>query len=277
MDKWIPQFSRIDPGRVLERTRNHLYIAPHPLLRAFVAHYTITFPAAGLPERDSRKLRLMPDLSGCLVFSMENSLPCRFWGATTETALVGRDFDTAPVRFFIEFQPGGAFCLTGLPMDEFTDSVFSADTVLPRLYRSIKAILEGEEDLPSLLCRMDSLLLKNLGQAEKPEPAAMLSLLLRGEIPSVRQIAEQSGYSERHLSRLFRSSLGVGIKTCTRVLRINKTLRRINPGASFTEIAAAAGYYDQAHFNHDFKAICGVSPTQYLASMSDFYKEKFKL
>ena len=36
-------------------------------------------------------------------------------------------------------------------------------------------------------------------------------------------------------------------------------------------------YYDQAHFIHDFKDICGLAPSLYLKNKSDFYNEEFKL
>ena len=44
-----------------------------------------------------------------------------------------------------------------------------------------------------------------------------------------------------------------------------------------TMLAQDLEYYDQAHFIHDFKDICGLAPSLYLKNKSDFYNEEFKL
>ena len=64
-----------------------------------------------------------------------------------------------------------------------------------------------------------------------------------------------------------------------RLQRINRALSVLeNPADSFFLIALAQslGYYDQSHFIHDFKSVCGITPTGYLQNMSDFYKETYK-
>jgi AraC-like DNA-binding protein len=40
---------------------------------------------------------------------------------------------------------------------------------------------------------------------------------------------------------------------------------------SFTEIAFDSGYYDQAHFIHDFNGFSGMTPTDYMASSNVVY------
>ena len=78
--------------------------------------------------------------------------------------------------------------------------------------------------------------------------------------------------------RELRTEAGLGVHAFVRVLRINRAVRCLQAGApSLTRLAQELGYFDQAHFIHDFKAVCGVSPGQYRAGMSAFYKEPLKL
>jgi transcriptional regulator GlxA family with amidase domain len=53
------------------------------------------------------------------------------------------------------------------------------------------------------------------------------------------------------------------------VLRFERSLRLLqHTGAPLAGVAAAAGYYDQTHFNRDFKALAGYPPGALLADRS---------
>ncbi len=265
--------------RILSRTRNHLYLRPHPGLSGCIAHYTITFPAQephNLPP-PPQKLTLMPDASGCFVFDITGgdsvSFPSRFWGATTVTADVSGDFDTAPVRFFIEFLPGGAHALTGIPMRELTDRLVPVESAAPELFNAVRDTLLSEPSPEAFLEGIDALLLHTLKKRDMDSTILRLPKLFR--IPntlSPGQLAEESGWSERHLNRLCNNVL----TPAAIAARINRALTLIHPGANLTALAQEAGYYDQSHFNHDFRSTCGMNPGEYLSSMSVFYREKYK-
>ena len=45
----------------------------------------------------------------------------------------------------------------------------------------------------------------------------------------------------------------------------------------FANVSQQAGYFDQAHFDKDFKAITGVSPQIYMKTMSDFYYDESEI
>jgi AraC-like DNA-binding protein len=83
----------------------------------------------------------------------------------------------------------------------------------------------------------------------------------------VAALAARAGLSERQLHRRCLTAFGYGAKTLDRVLRLQRflALGRANAAASLAELAAAAGYADQAHLGHDCRALAGATPTELLA------------
>ena len=263
---------------ILAHTPTHLYIAPHPLLRPYIAHYTFCAQGAQPESLLPEKLTLIPDASGCVVFSYDGrALSGCFWGPTTKTVVVFGDAENIPLRFFIEFLPGGANRLLGLNLKDFTDRREPLDLVCPSLSIGIKNAFEQSQRLAYLSNAIDTLLLTAL--AEMPGNPRPLSPILKHVScqSTVSTAAEKIGYSERHLQRLITEALGMRYKTFTRLTRINLAMQRMEKDpVAFTKLAHTLGYYDQSHFNHDFKAVCGISPTKYYAHMSDFYNESYK-
>jgi len=86
---------------------------------------------------------------------------------------------------------------------------------------------------------------------------------------SVQAVAGALGVSERHLRRVFRETVGVGPKTFAKLTRFRRAVRaaRAESHASWATIAAAAGYYDQAHLISEFRAIAGVTPRALLGEL----------
>lgn len=82
------------------------------------------------------------------------------------------------------------------------------------------------------------------------------------ESSHVNAVAGDLGVSERHLRRVFRDAVGVGPKAFAKLARFDRALRaaREDDGAGWASIAAAAGYYDQAHLIAEFRAIAGATP-----------------
>ena len=64
----------------------------------------------------------------------------------------------------------------------------------------------------------------------------------------------------------------MSMKNFARLTRFNYVLKHIQTSPCFfAALSQQAGYFDQAHFDKDFKAISGVSPQKYVKTMSDFY------
>ncbi|OMI40139.1 AraC family transcription regulator [Streptomyces sparsogenes DSM 40356] len=61
------------------------------------------------------------------------------------------------------------------------------------------------------------------------------------------------------------AAFGYGPKTLARVLRLNRALDAARAGTAFAEVAALAGYADQAHLAREVKALTGVPLGRLLA------------
>ncbi len=87
-----------------------------------------------------------------------------------------------------------------------------------------------------------------------------------GMLP-IDDLADGCGLSNRSLERRFRTSVGLSPKLFARIVRFRSAVRIAEAQygtASLASIACAAGYFDQSHFNRDFRAFAGVSPSTYL-------------
>ncbi len=83
---------------------------------------------------------------------------------------------------------------------------------------------------------------------------------------TVADLAGRVGLCQRRFIRLFAEEVGLTPKLYGRIVRFQEVLRVIDSGkrVSWARLAAASGYYDQAHFINDFRAFSGMNPTAYL-------------
>jgi AraC-like DNA-binding protein len=81
-------------------------------------------------------------------------------------------------------------------------------------------------------------------------------------------IARQFRWTARTMHRQFRAACGYGPKHLQRIMRIQAAIRAAHTAAPvrLVDVAAAAGYADQAHMSRDFRDITGFSPREYIGS-----------
>jgi AraC-like DNA-binding protein len=82
---------------------------------------------------------------------------------------------------------------------------------------------------------------------------------------SVSSLADDIGWSREHLHRRFVNQVGLGPKTCTQLARFHATLLALEQRTDDGLAAAAQrlGYFDQAHLAREFRAIAGMTITDY--------------
>lgn len=86
----------------------------------------------------------------------------------------------------------------------------------------------------------------------------------RGGAMRTAELAAQLALSERQLERRFLSSVGMPPKAVSRVVRLHRITTYFHTGRSWADIAAEAGFSDQAHMVREFRAMTGQTPSRFL-------------
>ncbi len=82
----------------------------------------------------------------------------------------------------------------------------------------------------------------------------------------LRDVAESVGVGERRLQQLFYEQVGLSPRALGRLARLHHLLRtlRMERKVRWAELAADCGFYDQSHLISEFRALCGMTPTEFL-------------
>jgi AraC-like DNA-binding protein len=83
---------------------------------------------------------------------------------------------------------------------------------------------------------------------------------------SSARMADHVGFSQRHFIQLFREEVGLTPKLFCRVQRFQQVIASVQKleTVDWVDIALSRGYFDQSHFNHEFREFSGLTPGDYL-------------
>jgi len=83
---------------------------------------------------------------------------------------------------------------------------------------------------------------------------------------SIRQLAFELSYSERHIYRIFQSYMGLSPKSFIRILRFQTSLQEIlkMPSRNNSDFIDLLAYSDQAHFQREFKYFTNMTPRRFI-------------
>jgi AraC-like DNA-binding protein len=107
--------------------------------------------------------------------------------------------------------------------------------------------------------------------ADDPVYVALLTLIDRirddNDLHRVEQVMTHSPWSPRTTQRVFRRYVGVPVKWVLCRYRLQQAAFDIEtqPDVDLADLAARLGWYDQAHFTNDFRAMLGCTPGEYAA------------
>jgi AraC-like DNA-binding protein len=169
-------------------------------------------------------------------------------------------------------QLGASDAVLGVPASAMAGRIVALEDLWgDAATRRLCARLADARDTVDAAAILESAIAERLVTANGRHAHAQLALAAADRLTSanVNAVAVDLGVSERHLRRVFRETVGVNPKAFAKLTRFHRALRaaRDDAHASWASIAAAAGYYDQAHLIAEFRAIAGVTPRALLGEL----------
>lgn len=165
----------------------------------------------------------------------------------------------------VKFRPGGFTAFTGRP--PAPDTVAPLGDELRVDPAALRSAVLAEADDGTRAAVLDAA----LGPvAPHPAPAYLDLLCLLAHMVDdrpvrVEQVAARAGTSVRALQRLFAAYVGVGPKAVLARYRLHDAVAALDAGEDdLAGLAASLGWFDQAHFSRDFRAVVGTTPSAYL-------------
>jgi AraC-like DNA-binding protein len=168
------------------------------------------------------------------------------------------------------FKAGGGYAFFGLPASELQGLSVPLDTFWGSSAQSLRDELLETHGSARRFGILERYLVARLSGS--PPPSALVRFALQQfqkpeRCVSVAEVVAQTGISARRFIEEFRQQVGLAPKAFCRMHRFRQVLRRISRATEvdWADTALSCGYYDQAHFNHEFREFAGVSPSVYLA------------
>lgn len=248
---------------------------PHPSLRQYVGDY-VGYDFAGLPPGTHLGLP-----SGSLTFIVSISEPLRLYDEALEAderygvLLAGLHLRRTLVRhngamagIQINLSPIAPRAFFGLPAGEVAHSSYDLDVIARPIADELYTRVNAASSWHARFDAIDDVLIRTarevIGVREEVVNSWRRIARSHGGLP-ISLVADEVGWSRRHLNTQFNAEFGIGPKDAARVLRYDRARRMILCGnLKIADIAAICGYADQAHLNRDFKSFTGTSPTTWL-------------
>jgi AraC-like DNA-binding protein len=171
----------------------------------------------------------------------------------------------------VHFKPGGASAVLGLPASELTNTHVDLAAIWGREATALREQLCALREPSERFLLLQQALLKRLADPPRHHRAVRIGLdVLRrthGQA-RIREIAGALDLSQRRFSEVFAAEVGLTPKLFGRVQRFQHAIAssRDAAGVDWARIAAACGYFDQAHLIGEFVEFSGGTPADYRQS-----------
>lgn len=246
---------------------------PTERLQPFVKAYKI------IESPCQRVNRVLPGTSLAMAFRFRgqnhyitgntgNNLPAvSITGLRRSARLIGYEKDTGTI--VVQFKEGGAGAFFKEPLHQLFGESIGLDHFVSQ---GETGIIEEQLSTPQhnhqRIALIEQFLLSKLYN-HKPDSLILSALdrihAAKGMV-KIKEIAGSLFISNDAFEKRFRKSVGASPKQFASIVRMASVVNQKMQGRSLTDLAFDAGYFDQPHFNKDFRLFTGQTPGDFFST-----------
>lgn len=196
----------------------------------------------------------------------------KYWVAGLQTQPTYIESYGESKMLVIQFKTLGAYAFLNQPLRYFTNYYTNLDCVYKKDADDTWEQLQEAKTISEKFILTEYFLCRNLLATKIPNEKLISSielLLKTKENNSIREICQKYNISRKHLNFLFQEYLGISPKILSSLNRFQSILQIISAAKpdKLTDIAYDLNFFDQAHFNNNFKRFTGIKPNEYIKNV----------
>ncbi len=192
----------------------------------------------------------------------------------TEAPILIPESDFGLIGF--QLKPTGFFKLFGTPSDRLTDDIMDLYEVDAAGCSAILNQIQPDDNKDEII----NILANYIIQKEKPEvDCGIIDDIIYDFIANqgnirIKDVIRTREISSSKLRREFLKKVGLSPKYFAKIVQFNNILELLveQKEDKLNQIALNCGYFDQAHFIHDFQKYLGMNPMAFVRSNDSFLR-----
>ncbi|WP_342087417.1 helix-turn-helix domain-containing protein [Dyadobacter sp. OTU695] len=246
---------------------------PTPELSPFIKTYKVIETPVHVVNQ------VLPETSPVMVFRLSGQVIVNHNGSSNalEPIVVsglrksGRamQYGSGTINILVNFREAAMASFIREPLHELSDASISMNYLDG--FNDIAQMQEQLAEQPSHEARIELIERFLLGRILDKKPdnmviAAIREIQFAGGQLRMRDLAVSLNVSQDVFEKRFRRVAGLSAKQFAYIVKMKSVVEKGRSGQTLAQIALDAGYFDQPHFNKDFKLFTGLTPTEFFKS-----------